>query len=192
MRTRGLRILVLTAGVVATVGIPGVARAETCTDLPGSTTGATIEAGGERVRVPALSRLQLCTQGGGPIGGIPMVSTEPTGGCWEFCYTVILTGSSGGGDGYVVLRYYADDQPGQVGVPVPGGGPSTERCLVGVGSPQARSDCEVKVSLDRAPVPICVRDLPVCIPPGGSIDEIVDWLLGQWCIDPNNPFVICA
>ncbi|MDQ4125082.1 MAG: hypothetical protein M3134_05715 [Actinomycetota bacterium] len=174
------------AMVAGSLAVMSPAHAETCTDLPGGTTGATIEAGGQTVRVPAISRLQLCSQGGGAIGGIPVLSTEPSGECWSPCYSLILTGSSGGGDGYVMLRYYADDQPGQIGVPIPGGGPSTERCLVGVGAPKARADCEVKVSLDSAPIPLCVRDLPFCVPPEeGWLDRTIPWLtnatLGTLC-----------
>ncbi len=189
---RALVALCMVAGSLAATSAAHASHAETCTPLPGGTTGATIEGGGQRVRVPALSSLQLCHQGGGPIGGIPMLSTEPSGNCWSACYSVILTGSPGGEDGYVVVRYYADDQPGQVGVPIPGGGPSTERCLVGVGSPEARSDCEVKVSLDEVPIPLCVRDPGICVPPEeGTIDALVEWAKDWLCSQPNDLTTIC-
>ncbi|HEX2058211.1 MAG TPA: hypothetical protein VHI71_07565 [Actinomycetota bacterium] len=177
MRNRALRVIAVVSMAAVSLSVPTAARAESCTGLPGSTTGATLEAGGQTVRIPALSGLQLCTQGGGPIGGLPALSTEPSGNCVDPCYSLILTGSPGGGDGYVVLRYYADDQPQQVGVPIPGGGPSTERCLVGVGSPEARSDCEVKLSIDRVPTPrpICLGRF--CVPPEGGqydLNEILE------------------
>lgn len=187
-----LRTLLVGAVVVAAALIPTPARAETCTDLPGSTTGATLTVGGQDHRIPGISRIQLCTQGAGPIGGLPAISSEPYYPCVTLCYSVILTGSPGGGDGYVALRYYADDQPRQVSVPIPGGGPSTERCLIGVGSPEARSDCETKLSIDDAPIPFCSRDLPFCIPPEGTLLETVDQTLYWVCWEAlPDPLINC-
>jgi hypothetical protein len=148
---RVLAQVLLAGGIAALLVIPTAAKAESCVPIPGSVTGVTIEAAGEEIRVPAVSSMAVCYELAG-VPGIPWVETEPGGGA-----SVLITGSSGN-DGYVVFRYATDGSPSQVGVPIPGTGGGAEQCLVGVGAP-ARSDCEVKVSIDEIPT------LPPVSPP---------------------------
>jgi hypothetical protein len=146
----------------------------------------TIEAGGQQVRVPSISAINVCTEPAG-LPGIPWVSTS---GCGSPCASVIITSGSGS-SGYVVVRYTSDGAPQEVKVPIPGTGGGSEVCLAGVGAP-ARADCLVKISVDNLPTPpptptvppVSPEPLPtlpptpdpdpfcvgrVCVPYGGSI-----------------------
>lgn len=138
-------LLAVVAGLFV---LPKAAEAQSCTPIPVSTTGLTIEAAGQTVRVPSLSGLQVCTAGSG-LPGIPWVSTSTGNGCYSSCVNVLITGGSST-NGYIELRYVVDGSSRSITVPVPGGGGGSETCLVGVGAP-ARSDCLAKVSIDSPP-----------------------------------------
>jgi hypothetical protein len=135
--------------------LPNAAQAQSCTPVPLSTTGITIEGAGHEVRVPSVSGVAVCLDSPGT-PGIPWVQTEPGGGV-----SVLIRGSAGG-DGSVSLRYTADGVPNEISVPLPGTGGSAETCLVGVGFP-ARSDCAFKISPDSNPVPT-VPPIPTAPP----------------------------
>lgn len=142
---RVLGVAVAVLAVAGLVALPGAAQAQSCTPVPVSSTGITIEAAGREVRVPSVTGVAVCADTPGT-PGIPWVETEPGGGV-----SVLLTGSSGG-EGSVSLRYSADGVPNEIRVPIPGTDGSSETCLVGVGFP-ARDDCLFKVSPDNDPIP---------------------------------------
>lgn len=142
---RVLGVAVAVAAVAGLVVLPGTAQAQSCTPVPVSTTGITIEGAGREVRVPSVSGVAVCLDSPGT-PGLPWVQTEPGGGV-----SVLLRGSSGG-DGSVSLRYTADGIPNEIRVPIPGTNGSGETCLVGVGFP-ARDDCAFKISPDNDPIP---------------------------------------
>jgi hypothetical protein len=188
MRKRVLRVMAIGAVVAASLAAPSAARAETCTPLPGGTSGATIEAGGQTIRIPTIWGLQLCTERPGA-PGVVRVDYAPTDSCVNSCYSIIVGGDDAG-SGYVAIRYISDGTPGDITIPLsPGGTGQPERCIVGIGSPAARPDCDVKVSLDNAPPgpPFCINDSPICIPPETPIvlDDLIDWLRDQTCIKPD-------
>ncbi len=188
MGKRILRSVAVVSVVVASLALPSAARAETCTPLPGGTSGATIEAGGQQVRIPTIWGLQLCTERPGA-PGVVRIDYAPTDSCVNSCYSVIVGGDDGAG-GHVAIRYLADGTPDAIVIPLsPGGSGQPERCVVGIGSPAARGDCDVKVSLDNAPPgpPFCINDSPFCIPPENPItfDELMEWLRDQTCIKPD-------
>ncbi|HEV2757810.1 MAG TPA: hypothetical protein VG318_18780 [Actinomycetota bacterium] len=166
------------------------AQAENCVGLPG-TTGATIEAGGQEIRVPATSGVAACIQTPG-LPGLPRVDSG--GGTVS-----IVLGAGSGTSGYVVVRYTLDGVYDEVRVPIPGGGGGTETCLASVGE-IVRPDCLVKVSIDDIPDPGPVptvpptptlRPLPTVSPkPLPTIGPIDDPWCNQWyCIqDPPDPW----
>ncbi|MDQ3915924.1 MAG: hypothetical protein M3323_11470 [Actinomycetota bacterium] len=158
------------------------AKAETCVSLP-PTTGATIEAAGQKVRVPATSGVAACVEPGG-LPGLPRVDSG--GGTVS-----IVLGAGSTASGYVVVRYTLDGSPNQISVPIPGGGGGSETCLASVGE-IARPDCLVKVSIDDipdppptpspsippippvSPEPICFS-FGLCIPPSsGDIKDLIN------------------
>lgn len=195
MKMRGLRVWGTAAIVAAALVFPTPARAETCTPLPGGVSGATIEAGGQQVRIPSIWGLQLCTERPGA-PGLVRVDYAPTDSCVNSCYSVIVGGDDGGG-GHVAVRFIVDGTPDAVVIPLsPGGSGQPERCVVGIGSPAARGDCDVKVSLDNAPPgpPFCINDGPICIPPELPIpfDDLMEWLLDQTCIEPETTEILCG
>ncbi|HYP21991.1 MAG TPA: hypothetical protein VEV43_00285 [Actinomycetota bacterium] len=150
---RVLGLAVAAAAVAGLTVLPSAAQAQSCTPVPLSTTGITIEGAGREVRVPSVSGVAVCYDVPSTTG-IPWVETEPGGG-----FSVLITGSSGS-DGSVSLRYTADGSSEEIEVPLPGSGGNGETCLVGVGFP-ARDDCAFKISPDNDPVPT----LPPVSPP---------------------------
>ncbi len=179
---------VVAAVVTGAIASPTAAFAESCLSLPVSTTGLTISGGGQEVRVPAYSDLQVCLQLPGVVG-TPRV--ESSGGA-----TSVIVYQSGASDGYVAARGTADGAAWETRVPVPGvgGGGSGETCVFSIGAP-ARHDCEFKISFDE---PVCAD--PICVPPGSTnpkdliayVKGVVEELLSGICFDPDNPFVTCA
>ncbi len=175
MRVRRLiQVGVIGAVVAAAFGYGGPARAENCVTLPG-TTGATIEAGGQEIRVPATSGIAACVEPGG-LPGLPRVDTA--GGTVS-----IVLGAGSSTEGYVAVRYTLDGSPNEIRVPIPGVGGGSETCLASVGE-IARPDCLVKVSVDDIPSPPPTPTVPplpptptpdpfchrsTCVPYGGSI-----------------------
>lgn len=153
MSKRLISRALVVAAVAGAVAVPGGARAETCVPIPVSTTGITIEVGGEVIRAPSVSGVSACYQAPGT-PGIPWVETGTNGGV-----SVLITAGSSTG-GYVVLKYVADAVAHEVRAPVPGTGGGAERCLVGVGFP-ARTDCLVKVSPDNPVTPPPVSPPPI-------------------------------
>jgi hypothetical protein len=140
----------------------------------------TIEAGGQQVRVPSISAINVCTEPAG-LPGIPWVSTS---GCGSPCASVIITSGSGS-SGYVVVRYTSDGAPQEVKVPIPGTGGGSEVCLAGVGAP-ARADCLVKISVDNLPTP---PPTPT-VPPIPTVPPVPDpWCNDVYCI--NEPCLKC-
>lgn len=140
--------LVVVAAVGSVIAIPGPAHAEECITVPIGSPGVTIEAGGQSHRIPALASASVCYQLSG-LPGIPWVRMEYGGA------SVVITGGSSD-SGHVAFRYVADGVTNEVKITIPplgsGGG---ERCLVGVGSPSARPDCEVKIHVDDVdPTPL--------------------------------------
>ncbi len=100
---------------------------------------------------------------------------------------------SGASDGYVAARGTADGAAWETRVPIPGvgGGGSGETCVFSIGAP-ARHDCEFKVSFDEVPIPLCVRDPGICVPPEeGTIDALVEWAKDWLCSQPNDLTTIC-
>lgn len=152
-------LVVAVAAIAGLMVLPGTAQAQSCVPVPVTTTGVTIEGGGEEIRVPAVSGVAVCYDLPGT-PGIPWVETEPGGGV-----SVVITGSSGG-EGYVSLRYTTDGAPNELRVPLLGTDGSAETCLVGVGFP-ARSDCAFKISPDNDPVPTLP---PVTPPPTPTVE----------------------
>ena len=178
MRVRRLiQVGVVGAVVAAAFAYGGPARAESCVTLPG-TTGATIEVGGQEIRVPATSGVAACVEPGG-LPGLPRVDTA--GGTVS-----IVLGAGSSTDGYVAVRYTLDGNADEIRVPIPGGGGGSETCLASVGE-IARPDCLVKVSVDDIPTPPPTPTVPplptlpptpepdpfchrsTCVPYGGSI-----------------------
>ncbi|HYP21992.1 MAG TPA: hypothetical protein VEV43_00290 [Actinomycetota bacterium] len=134
--------LVAVAAVGAVIAIPGPAHAESCVTVPVGSSGFTLEAAGEEVRIPAIASASVCYQIPGT-PGIPWVKTEYGGA------SVVVTGGSATG-GHVALRYVADGSTRSVTAPLPAtGGGGRETCLFGVGSPYARPDCAVKLHADQ-------------------------------------------
>ena len=192
---RVLAQLVAVAAVGAVVAIPGAAQAESCVSVPIGSSGFTLEAGGESVRIPAIDSAAVCYEIPGT-PGIPWVKTEYGGA------SVVITGGSDDA-GHVALRYVADGSTRSVTVPIPSlGGGGGETCLFGVGSPSARPDCAVKLHADRLvpsplptvppvptpdplptlppvetppPSPLCVGRQ--CVPYGGEYQETVDGVI---------------
>lgn len=176
MSSRIVGRLAVAGAIVAAAAVPlTAAQAETCTPLPGTSPGATIEVGDQDVRVPSISGIAVCTDEAG-LPGIPWVSTA---GCGAPCASVIVT--SGSGDpGYVVVRYTVDGVAQELRTDVPGAGGGAEVCYAGVGMP-ARSDCFVKVHLDNVPLvspsptptpaptstprPVCLNRPVICVDP---------------------------
>ncbi len=200
MRLRVLGHLAVTAAIAAAVAVPltaGTAQAESCVTLPG-TTGATIEAGGQQIRVPATSGVGVCLEPGG-LPGLPRVDTGGTA-------TSVVLGAGSSTSGYVAVRYTLDGNPNELRVPIPGGGGGAETCLASVGAP-ARSDCLVKVSVDELPTvpPVSPEPLPTVSPePLPTLPPIDDpicndtyciqllddpWCNQWYCI--NRPEPIC-
>ncbi|HEX2195829.1 MAG TPA: hypothetical protein VHJ76_02795 [Actinomycetota bacterium] len=178
MRVRSLiQAGVAGAVVTAAFSLGGAARAESCVTLPG-TTGATIEVGGQEIRVPATSGVAACIEPGG-LPGLPRVDTG--GGTVS-----IVLGAGSSTDGYVAVRYTLDGNSDEIRVPIPGGGGGSETCLASVGE-VVREDCLVEVSVDDIPTPPPTPTVPppptlpptpepdpfchrsTCIPYGGSI-----------------------
>lgn len=191
--------LVAVAAVSAVIAIPSPAQAESCVTVPVGSSGFTLEAAGEEVRIPAIASASVCYELPGT-PGIPWVKTEYGG------VSVVITGGSAAG-GHVELRYVADGVTREVGAPIPAlGGGGSETCLFGVGSPSARPDCAVKLHADRLvpsplptappipttgplptrpptptapptpePDPLCVG--AQCVPYGGEYQETVDSLV---------------
>lgn len=133
----------LLAAVVGCVAMPATARAEDCVPLPGST-GATLEVAGRQVRVPAVNGIAVCVQSGAGLPGLPRVEQTST------ARSVVLSSGGSGSEGYIAVRYAVEGSPGELQVPLPGGGDGSETCVASVGSP-ARADCIVKLSLDDVP-----------------------------------------
>lgn len=125
----------------ATLVVAGPASAESCATLP-STTGATIEIAGQKVRVPSTSGVAVCVEPGG-LPGFPRVDSGNG-------VVSIVVGSGSSTSGYVAVRYTLDGAPNEQRVPIPGTGNSGEICAASVGEP-ARADCLVKVSIDDIP-----------------------------------------
>ena len=158
---RAVAAVVAAAAVAGVLVLPNAARAQSCTPVPVSTTGITIEGAGREVRVPAVSGVAVCVDTPGT-PGLPWVQTEPGGG-----FSVLLRGSAGG-DGHVTLTYSLDGAPNSITVPIPGTDGSSETCLVGVGFP-ARDDCAFKISPDNNPIPTVP---PVSPPPIPTVPPI--------------------
>ena len=193
-----LRALVALA-ILGALVVPSPAQAATCTPIPGSTTGVTIEAAGQEVRVPSLSGLTLCYEGAGLIG-LPRV--DGGYGCEVAC---LVLGSGSGTDGYVRLYYSVDGSASSIGAPIPGGGGGSESCLLGIGLP-ARSDCLIKVSPDEIPDPppippippvppippipdqVCVSSLRECIPL--TVDGL-RYFVNEFCNNNSNEILAC-
>ncbi|MDQ4025325.1 MAG: hypothetical protein M3217_07530 [Actinomycetota bacterium] len=183
MRLRVLGHLAVTGAIAAAVAVPltaGTAQAESCVTLPG-TTGATIEAGGQTIRVPATSGVAVCVEPGG-LPGLPRVETGGTA-------TSVILGAGSSSSGYVAVRYTLDGNSNEISVPIPGGGGGSERCLASVGSP-ARWDCDVKVSVDELPTLPPTPTLPPVSPePLPTLPPIQDPLCNDmYCIQPIDPW----
>jgi hypothetical protein len=183
---RVLGHLAATAAIAAAVAVPltaGTAQAESCVTLPG-TTGATIEALGQQIRVPATSGVGVCVEPGG-LPGLPRVDTSGTA-------TSVVLGAGSSASGYVAVRYTLDGNANEVRAPIPGGGGGSETCLASVGAP-ARADCLVKVSVDQIPTlpptptlpPVSPEPLPT-LPPIEPIDDV--WCNQYYCI--NRPPIL--
>jgi hypothetical protein len=181
--------LVAVAAVGAVIAMPGAAQAEDCVSVPVGSSGFTLEAGGQSVRIPAIASVSVCYELPGT-PGIPWVKSEYGGA------SVVITGGSDDG-GHVTVRYVADGTTRSVGAPIPSlGGGGSETCLFGVGSPNARPDCAVKLHADELvpsplptvppiptvqpsapptpePNPLCVT-VRQCIPYGGEHQETID------------------
>lgn len=183
-------VAVVTLGAV--IAIPGPAHAEDCVTVPVGSSGFTLEAGGESVRIPAIASAAVCYEiPGAP--GIPWIKAEYGGA------SVVITGGSDD-EGHVYLRYVADGVTRSVGAPLPSlGDGGSETCLFGVGSPNARPDCAVKLHADELvptplptappvpttgplptvppvytpePDPLCTDVSPTCVPVGGSLLQV--------------------
>lgn len=199
---RTLAQLVAVAAIGTVIAIPGPAHAEDCVTVPVGSSGFTLEAGGQQVRIPAIQSASVCYDLAG-LPGVPWVLTEYGGA------SVVITGGSSD-PGHVTFRYVADGATNNVGIPIPsGGGGGSETCLVGVGSPYARPDCAVKLHADQLvpsplptvppasppptpevdPTPACIKP-NVCLPQGGTIWEgVKEFLqsLGDRIPDLNDP-----
>ncbi|MDQ3915926.1 MAG: hypothetical protein M3323_11480 [Actinomycetota bacterium] len=177
-----LAVLGVIAAAAAVPLTAGTAQAESCVTLPG-TTGATIEAAGQKVRVPSTSGVGACVEPGG-LPGLPRVDSGGTA-------TSVVLGAGSSASGYVVVRYTLDGSPSEVRVPIPGGGGGSETCLASVGAP-ARADCLVKVSVDEIPTlpptptlpPVSPEPLPTVSPePLPTVPPIGDpWCNETYCI----------
>ena len=186
---RAVARLVVAGGVLAALIVPSTAQAESCTPVPVNTTGITVEVAGEKVRVPAISGVAICTENSG-LPGLPAVSTAPGDGCLEACVSVLLRGGSAD-DGYVAVRYSLDGSPAAVSIPLPGAGSGgTDTCVLGIGAPSARADCLAKVSLDDAPTAPPTPTLPPTptAPPTPTVEPIDPLCNEHYCIkDPPDP-----
>lgn len=163
--------LVVVAMLVASWVVPATARAETCVPVPGGTTGVTVEAGGQKVRVPSVTGVAVCIQlPSAP--GVAHVEPAPGGAS-------LIIGGSSGTNGYIAVLYSSDGQQNVISVPLPGGGgPGDETCVFSAGAP-ARADCLAKISTDD-PVgpsePICLS-VGTCIDPSGDpYEELKAWV----------------
>lgn len=181
MSKRGLRISMVAVGIVSAVVVPGTAQAEECVGIPVGTPGATLDAGGQEIRIPALGGPAICVEAS--VGGIgmPSVSFAPSGNC-DPCYSVVQRGSSGENGGYVALRWSVENEIEEIRVPLGGTSPTPERCLVSVGAPEARTDCEVRLSLDQAPGPICLTTPEWCLGEPLRLDQVLEALEDALCI----------
>ena len=172
-RRRAKAVLAAAALTGALVVAAPPAQAASCTTVPAGTPGTTLRLAGQDYRVPAISNVSVCTDG----GSVPLVWFATSGG---YCNIGCLSVGLSGGDtstGAVTISYRADGStvshtinPGGVGGP-------GDSCLLSVGSPQApHPTCPFAVNVDDLGGPGDPGD------PGdpiGAVEQLVDDLVGD-------------
>jgi hypothetical protein len=155
----GLVVIAMIAFGLVTAGSAGAA---TCENLPGSTPGTDVSAGGVHQRVPAISNIQVCV--GGASTGVLSVDRAGHGYCSTACLSVLLFGGDVDSEG-VSVSWRQDGVTKSEGIDPDGAG-GDSICVISVGSPDAPfPNCEVAIGPELGDPVGDVRD---------QIDELTE------------------